>query len=149
MLDLSSLRPAPGSRREPVRKGRGIGSGLGKTAGRGQKGQKARSGGGVRPGFEGGQMPLVRRMPKRGFRNPFRQEFVVVNVEKLNRFPDGTVVTSELLRKAGLVKKRGPVKILGSGELKRSLTVRVEAVSKGAAAKIEAARGRVEVEATC
>ncbi|MGO0122787.1 50S ribosomal protein L15 [Desulfothermobacter acidiphilus] len=149
MLDLASLRPARGSRRKPLRKGRGIGSGLGKTAGRGQKGQKSRSGGGVRPGFEGGQMPLARRMPKRGFRNPFRREFAIVNVSQLNRFPDGTVITPDLLREAGLVKEPGPVKILGGGELKRSITVKVEAVSKGAADKIAAAGGKVEVEATC
>ncbi|MDI6631349.1 MAG: 50S ribosomal protein L15, partial [Thermoanaerobacteraceae bacterium] len=109
-MRLSELKPARGARRKPVRKGQGIGSGLGKTAGRGTKGQKARSGGGVRPGFEGGQMPLARRMPKRGFTNIFKKEYVAVNVSKLNRFEDGAVVTPEILREAGVVKKSGAVK---------------------------------------
>jgi large subunit ribosomal protein L15 len=144
-MRLSELKPARGARRKPVRKGQGIGSGLGKTAGRGTKGQKARSGGGVRPGFEGGQMPLARRMPKRGFTNIFKKEYVAVNVSKLNRFEDGTVVTPEILREAGVVKKSGAVKILGTGELNRALTVRAQAFSRTAAQKIEAAGGKAEV----
>lgn len=144
-MRLSELKPAAGARRKAVRKGQGIGSGLGKTAGRGTKGQKARSGGGVRPGFEGGQMPLARRMPKRGFTNIFKRECVEVNVETLNRFEDGTVVTPDVLRETGVVKKRGAVKILGSGELKKALTVRAQFFSQGAVQKIEAAGGKVEV----
>ncbi|WP_334109684.1 50S ribosomal protein L15 [Thermodesulfitimonas autotrophica] len=144
-MRLAELKPAPGARRKPVRKGQGIGSGLGKTAGRGHKGQKARSGGGVRPGFEGGQMPLARRMPKRGFTNIFKREYVIINLGQLNRFEDGAVVTPEVLREAGLIKKKGAVKILGSGELKKALTVRAHAFSQGAAAKIAAAGGKAEV----
>lgn len=144
-MRLAELKPAPGARRKPVRKGQGIGSGLGKTAGRGHKGQKARSGGGVRPGFEGGQMPLARRMPKRGFTNIFKKEYVIINLAQLNRFEDGTVVTPEALREAGLIKKKGAVKILGSGELKKALTVRAHAFSQGAAVKIAAAGGKAEV----
>uniref|UniRef100_A0A7C2IVU0 Large ribosomal subunit protein uL15 n=1 Tax=Ammonifex degensii TaxID=42838 RepID=A0A7C2IVU0_9THEO len=144
-MRLSELKPAPGARRKPVRKGQGTGSGLGKTAGRGTKGQKARSGGGVRPGFEGGQMPLARRMPKRGFTNIFKKEYVTVNISRLNRFEDGAVITPEILREAGIVKKAGAVKILGSGELQRALTVRAQAFSRGAARKIEAAGGKAEV----
>lgn len=144
-MRLAELKPAPGARRKPVRKGQGIGSGLGKTAGRGHKGQKARSGGGVRPGFEGGQMPLARRMPKRGFTNIFKREYVIINLGQLNRFENGAVVTPEVLREAGLVKKKGAVKILGSGELKKALTVRAHAFSQGAAAKIAAAGGKAEV----
>ncbi|RPF42786.1 LSU ribosomal protein L15P [Thermodesulfitimonas autotrophica] len=144
-MRLAELKPAPGARRKPVRKGQGIGSGLGKTAGRGHKGQKARSGGGVRPGFEGGQMPLARRMPKRGFTNIFKKEYVIINLGQLNRFEDGAVVTPEVLREAGLIKKKGAVKILGSGELKKALTVRAHAFSQGAAAKIAAAGGKAEV----
>ncbi|HIE12474.1 MAG TPA: 50S ribosomal protein L15 [Desulfotomaculum sp.] len=144
-MRLSDLRPARGARSKPVRKGQGIGSGLGKTAGRGHKGQKARSGGGVRPGFEGGQMPLVRRMPKRGFTNVFKKEYVIVNLDKLNRFEDGAVVTPEVLRETGVIKKTGAVKILGTGELKKALTVRAQAFSKAAAAKIDAAGGKTEV----
>ncbi|MCL6558566.1 MAG: 50S ribosomal protein L15 [Firmicutes bacterium] len=144
-MRLSELKPAAGARRKAVRKGQGIGSGLGKTAGRGTKGQKARSGGGVRPGFEGGQMPLARRMPKRGFTNIFKRECIEVNVQTLNRFEDGTVVTPDVLRETGVVKKRGAVKILGSGELKKALTVRAQFFSQGAVQKIEAAGGKVEV----
>lgn len=146
MMKLHELKPAPGARREPTRKGRGIGSGLGKTAGRGHKGQKARSGGGVRPGFEGGQMPLQRRTPKRGFNNKFKKELVVINVRDLNRFEDGTVVTPELLKKAGVIKNiKDGVKILATGELERALTVKVHGVSQAAAEKIVAAGGKVEV----
>ncbi|SMB88915.1 LSU ribosomal protein L15P [Thermanaeromonas toyohensis ToBE] len=145
-MRLHELRPVPGSRPKPTRVGRGIGSGLGKTAGRGHKGQKARSGGGVRPGFEGGQMPLSRRVPKRGFTNIFKRKLAVVNVGDLERFESGTVVTPELLREAGLVKKaRDGVKILGDGEITKPLIVRAQAASRQAIAKIEAAGGRVEV----
>lgn len=145
-MKLHELKPAPGARRKPTRKGQGIGSGLGKTAGRGHKGQKARSGGGVRPGFEGGQMPLQRRLPKRGFTNIFRKEIIAINVEDLNRFENGTVVTPEALKEAGVIKKIADgVKILGNGELERSLTVKAHAFSKSAAEKITAAGGTVEV----
>lgn len=144
---VGDLRPAPGSRKARKRVGRGIGSGHGKTAGRGHKGQKARAGGGVRPGFEGGQMPLQRRMPKRGFTNPFRREYAIVNLDQLNRFADDTVVTEELLREEGLVKKNLPVKVLGRGELERRLEVRVHAVSDRAREAITARGGRVEVVA--
>jgi large subunit ribosomal protein L15 len=142
---LHELKPAPGSKTKKTRRGRGIGSGLGKTAGRGQKGQKARSGGGVRPGFEGGQMPLVRRLPKRGFKNPFRVEYEVVNVGQLNIFEPGTEVTPELLRARRLVRRDLPVKILGEGELDRPLVVRAQAFSASAREKIVAASGTAEV----
>jgi large subunit ribosomal protein L15 len=142
---LHDLKPNPGARTRRTRVGRGIGSGLGKTSGRGQKGQKARSGGGVRPGFEGGQMPLVRRLPKRGFKNPFRVEYEVVNVGQLNRFEPGTEVTPDLLRAHRLVRRKGPVKILGEGELDRPLVVKAAAFSESAVAKITAASGRAEV----
>lgn len=145
-MKLHELRPAKGSRFARTRKGRGIGSGLGKTAGRGQKGQKARSGGGVRRGFEGGQMPLHRRIPKRGFTNVFKKEAAVINIRDLGRFPAGTVITPSLLRSEGLVKgSRAVIKLLGKGELDRPLTVRVHQVSKGAAEKVIAAGGKVEV----
>ena len=145
-MKLNELKPAAGARRKPTRKGQGIGTGQGKTAGRGHKGQNARSGGGVRRGFEGGQMPLFRRLPKRGFHNVFKKEFAVVNLEDLNRFEDGTVVTPELLREARLVKKRvDGIKILGDGELKKSLTVQAHAFSKAAGEKIAAAGGKAEV----
>ena len=144
-MRLHELKPAPGSHTKKTRRGRGVGSGLGKTAGRGQKGQKARSGGGVRPGFEGGQMPLVRRLPKRGFKNPFRVEYEVVNVGQLNIFEPGTEVTPELLRQRRLVRRDLPVKILGEGELDRPLTVRAQAFSASAREKIQAASGTAEV----
>ncbi len=128
------------------RKGRGIASGLGKTSGRGHGGQKSRSGGGVRPGFEGGQMPLQQRLPKRGFTNIFGSELAMLNVEKLNDFTDGTVVTPALLKKVGLIKKlKDGLKILGQGELKKKLTVQANKFSKSAVEKIEAAGGKVEV----
>ncbi|MEW6545973.1 MAG: 50S ribosomal protein L15 [Bacillota bacterium] len=146
-MRVGDLRPAPGSRKARKRVGRGIGSGHGKTAGRGHKGQKARAGGGVRPGFEGGQMPLQRRMPKRGFTNPFRQEYAIVNLDQLNRFADDTVVTEELLREEGLVRKNLPVKVLGRGQLERRLEVRVHAVSERAREAITARGGKVEVVA--
>ncbi|HEY8496582.1 MAG TPA: 50S ribosomal protein L15 [Limnochordales bacterium] len=146
-MKLHELRPAPGARRDSKRLGRGIGSGKGKTAGRGTKGQKARSGGGKGPGFEGGQTPLVRRLPKRGFTNgPFRRELAIVNLEALNRFEPGTVVTPELLLENRVVRSvKDGIKVLGDGELTRPLTVRAHAFSKAAAAKIEAAGGTVEV----
>lgn len=145
-MKLHELKPAPGARKKPTRKGQGIGSGLGKTAGRGHKGQNARSGGGVRPCFEGGQMPLQRRLPKRGFTNIFRKEIIAINVDDLNRFENGTVVTPEALQEAGVIKKIADgVKILGNGELERSLTVKAHAFSKSAAEKIAAAGGTVEV----
>ncbi|BAF58520.1 MAG: 50S ribosomal protein L15 [Pelotomaculum sp.] len=145
-MKLHELKPAPGARTKPTRRGQGIGSGMGKTAGRGHKGQKARSGGGVRPGFEGGQMPLQRRMPKRGFTNRFKKEIIAVNIEKLNRFENGTTVTPEALLAARVIKKTGDgVKILGNGNLEKSLTVQAHAFSSTARQKIEAAGGRAEV----
>lgn len=135
---------APRTARKRV--GRGPGSGLGKTSGRGQKGQNARSGGGVRPGFEGGQTPLARRLPKRGFTNINRKEYAVVNVEDLNRFEDGTVVTPALLKEVGLVRKElNGVKILGNGELTKKLNVTAAIFSKSAVEAIEKAGGKAEV----
>ncbi|MDN5293872.1 MAG: large subunit ribosomal protein [Eubacteriales bacterium] len=143
---LHELKPAPGSKHKKTRVGRGIGSGLGKTAGRGTKGQKARSGGGVRPGFEGGQNPLYLRVPKRGFNNRFARKLVAINVSALNRFEPGTEVTPEVLKKAGVVKSiKDGIKILGKGNLEKPLTVKVHAFSKAAIAKIEAAGGKAEV----
>lgn len=144
-MKLSELKSAPGARQTRKRVGRGTGSGLGKTSTRGHKGQWARSGGGKGPQFEGGQTPLVRRLPKRGFHNVFHEGFVVVNVGALERFDAGTTVTPELLRQERLVRKAGRIKILGEGELTKALTVRVDAVSKAAAGKIEQAGGKVEV----
>ena len=146
-MKLHELSPAPGSVKEAYRKGRGAGSGNGKTAGKGHKGQKARSGGGVRPGFEGGQMPLQRRIPKRGFNNIFAKEYVSINVDVLNRFEDGAVVDAEAISKAGIVKNtRDGIKILGRGELNRKLTVVAVAFSASAKEKIEAAGGKAEVK---
>ena len=146
-MKLHELSPAPGSVMEAYRKGRGAGSGNGKTAGKGHKGQKARSGGGVRPGFEGGQMPLQRRIPKRGFNNIFAKEYVAINVDVLNRFEDGAVVDAEAISKAGIVKNtRDGIKILGRGELNRKLTVVAVAFSESAKEKIEAAGGKAEVK---
>ena len=146
-MKLESLSPAEGSNREVKRIGRGHGSGNGKTAGKGHKGQKARAGHGQRPGFEGGQMPLQRRIPKRGFNNIFRVEYATVNVGQLNVFENGSVVDAEALREAGLVKKiLGGVKILGNGELERKLTVQAAAFSKSAEEKINAAGGKAEVK---
>ena len=146
-MKLHELSPAPGSVKEAYRKGRGTGSGNGKTAGKGHKGQKARSGGGVRPGFEGGQMPLQRRIPKRGFNNIFAKEYVAINVDVLNRFEDGAVVDAEAISKAGIVKNtRDGIKILGRGELNRKLTVVAVAFSESAKEKIEAAGGKAEVK---
>ena len=145
-MKLNELSPAEGASKNAFRVGRGIGSGNGKTSGKGHKGQKARSGGGVRPGFEGGQMPLVRRIPKRGFTNIFAKPLAQVNVKDLNRFDDGAVVDAEALKKAGLVKKAPyGVKILAEGELSKKLTVKASAFSEAAKQKIEAAGGTTEV----
>ncbi len=147
-MNIHDLSPAPGSRRVAKRLGQGIASGTGKTAGKGHKGHKARTGGGVRPGFEGGQMPLARRVPKRGFNNArFAKEYQIVNVSSLDdKFEAGREVTAEELLRAGLIRSASlPVKILAKGELTRALTLKVDAVSGGARAKIEAAGGKVEV----
>ncbi|GEL07449.1 50S ribosomal protein L15 [Salisediminibacterium halotolerans] len=144
-MQLHELQPAKGSRKKRNRVGRGIGTGNGKTAGRGTKGQNARSGGGVRPGFEGGQMPIIRRLPKRGFKNPNRAEFAVVNLETLNRFEDGTEVTPELLVETGTVKNaQNGIKILGNGSIERKLTVKANKFSGSAKEAIEAAGGTAE-----
>ena len=145
-MDLSNLQPAEGSKHsDSFRRGRGHGSGNGKTAGKGHKGQKARSGA-PRPGFEGGQMPLYRRIPKRGFTNRNTKTIVGINVEALEKFEDGAVVTVESLIESGIVKNpRDGVKILGNGELTKKLTVKVDAFSEGAKAKIEAVGGTCEV----
>ncbi len=145
-MKLSDLRPAEGAKTQKKRVGRGKGSGLGKTAGKGHKGLKARSGGGMRPGYEGGQMPMQRRLPKRGFTNIFRRVWTVVNVKDLNRFEHGSVVDAEALRSAGLMKgETTGVKLLGSGEITRKLTVKVDRASKAAVEKVTAAGGTVEV----
>ncbi len=146
-MKLHTLSPAPGSKRAPKRKGRGTGSGLGKTAGRGQDGQKSRSGGRVRPGFEGGQMPLARRLPKRGFSNArFKKTYAIVNVGELNAFDANTEITPELLLEYGFVRKlQDGVKILGNGEVEKALTIKVNKISKSAKEKILAGGGKVEV----
>lgn len=145
-MRLHDLKPAPGSRTAPKRVGRGIGSGLGKTSGRGQKGQKARSGGSVRRGFEGGQMPLFQRLPKRGFTNRSRRSFAVINVGLLNGFEDGSAVSPQLLREKGLVRNlKDGLKVLGEGELTKKLTVQAHSFSAQAVRKIEEAGGRTEV----
>ncbi len=145
-MKLHDLKPAEGSKKSPKRIGRGTGSGLGRNAGKGEKGQWARSGGGVRPGFEGGQMPLYRRLPKRGFTNIFAKEYATINVDRLNIFEDGTIVTPELLLETRVVSKLyDGVKILGNGEMQKSLTVKASKFSKTAAEKIQAAGGKVEV----
>ena len=145
-MKQNALKPAAGSRRNPKRVGRGPGSGSGKTSGRGEKGQKSRSGYSAKRGFEGGQMPLKRRVPKRGFTNIFRVEYRTVNVDRLSEMPAGSEVTPDSLRKAGLLPKgSGPVKILGNGELKVALTVRAHRYTGSAAKKIEAAGGKAEV----
>lgn len=146
-MKLHELAPNPGAKKERKRLGRGIGSGLGKTSGKGHKGQNARAGGGVRPGFEGGQTSLLRRLPKRGFSNePFRTRYEPINVEALDVFEAGTVVTPELLQETRVCKgaTKG-VKVLGNGEITKALTVRAHKVSESAKAKIEAAGGKVEV----
>ena len=146
-MKLDELRPAPGSKSVRRRVGRGIGSGLGKTSGKGHKGQNARSGGGVRPGFEGGQLPLFRRLSKRGFNNyEFRTVYSTVNVSDLNRFEDGTVVDLALLKEVGLIKKElDGVKVLGNGDLTKKLTVKASSFSKTAKEKIENIGGKTEV----
>ena len=145
-MKLHELSPAPGSTKEVKRIGRGHGSGNGKTAGKGHKGQNARSGGGVRIGFEGGQMPLTRRIPKRGFNNIFAKEYAIVNVSDLNKFTEGTVVDAELLKAAGLIKKTcDGVKVLSDGELTTKLTVKAAKFTKSAVEKIEKAGGKAEV----
>lgn len=144
-MKLHDLHPAPGSRRTPKRVGRGPGSGLGKTSGRGEKGQKSRSGYSAKRGFEGGQMPLHRRIPKRGFHNLFRTVYRVVNIERLNVFQPGSEVTPESLQEAGLLPKgKTAVKVLGNGELKVALIVRAHAFTRSAQQKIEAVGGRAE-----
>ena len=145
-MKLHELQPAIGSTTAPKRIGRGVGSQLGKTSGKGHKGAKARSGGGKRPGFEGGQMPLTRRIPKRGFTNIFGKEYAIVNVSALNAFEDGAVVNAAALMEKGLIKKElDGVKILGGGELQKKLTVSVDKVTDSAKEKIEAAGGKAEV----
>jgi large subunit ribosomal protein L15 len=145
-MKLHELTPAEGSRSTRKRVGRGPGSGMGKTSTRGHKGQNARSGGGVRPGFEGGQNPLYRRLPKRGFTNPFRKEFAVVNLTELNKFAAGTEVTPEVLLESGIVKNaRDGIKILGNGELTVQLNVKANKFSQSAVDKIQAAGGKTEV----
>jgi len=140
------LAPAPGARKAPKRVGRGIGSGHGKTAGKGHKGQKARAGGGKGPGFEGGQTRLAMRLPKRGFKNPTRKVYALVNLSDLARFDAGTVVTPEVLLEKGLIRKTlDGVKVLGGGDLDKALTVRAHRFSRTAAEKIEAAGGKTEV----
>lgn len=147
MINLSNLSPSPGSRKQRKRLGRGHGSGHGKTSGRGHKGYKARSGSGIKPGFEGGQMPIQRRLPKRGFNNIFRKEYAIVNVGALEAFEAGATVNRDSLLEAGLIKKTDNlVKILGDGELSKGVTVSVDKVSKGAQQKIEAAGGSVAAE---
>lgn len=145
-MKLHELKPAEGSRKVRNRVGRGIGSGNGKTAGKGHKGQNARSGGGVRLGFEGGQTPLFRRLPKRGFTNINRKEFAIVNLTELNRFEDGTEVTPELLLETGVISKLNDgVKVLASGAVEKKLTVKAHKFSSSAKEAIEAAGGTVEV----
>ena len=145
-MELHNLKPTKGSTHSKKRLGRGVGSGTGKTAGTGHKGQNSRSGRGTRPGFEGGQTPFFKRIPKRGFTNRFRKEYAIVNVEELNRYEDGTVVDLELLLKDRLVRKElDGLKILGDGELTKKLTVKATKFTGSAAQKIEAAGGRVEV----
>ena len=145
-MKLHELKPAAGSKKAPKRVGRGTGSGLGRNAGKGEKGQNARSGGGVRPGFEGGQMPLYRRIPKRGFTNISRKEFAVVNLEKLNAFADGTEITPALLIESGVVKnQKSGIKVLAVGQLDKKLTVKAHKFSGAAKAAIEQAGGTTEV----
>jgi large subunit ribosomal protein L15 len=142
---LRELKPSKGARKKRKRVGRGTGSGHGKTACRGSKGQRARSGGTRRAGFEGGQMPLQRRLPKRGFRSPFKKVFSIIHLRDLNQFPKDSVVEPGLLCHSGLVRKNEPVKLLSDGELQHPLTIRVHRASKAALKKVEAASGKVEV----
>jgi large subunit ribosomal protein L15 len=144
-MKLNELAPPPASRKQRKRLGRGVGSGTGKTAGRGTKGYNSRSGGGVRPGFEGGQMPLHRRLPKRGFTNIFKKRISVINIFDLSRFENGSIVDEALLVKAGLVKgRRDGVKLLSQGEINKQLTIRLDKLSKAAVEKILAAGGKIE-----
>ncbi|MCQ2455858.1 MAG: 50S ribosomal protein L15 [Clostridia bacterium] len=145
-MKLHELSPAPGSAKQAWRRGRGPGSGNGKTAGKGHKGQNARSGGGVRPGFEGGQLPLYRKLPKRGFKNRFAKVYTIVNVADLNRFNDGDKVNLEVLMEAGIVRRElDGLKVLGNGEITKKITVEAKVFSATAKEKIEAAGGSVEV----
>ena len=146
-MKLHELRPSEGAFKTSKRVGRGTASGLGKTSGKGHKGQNARSGGGVRPGFEGGQIPLFRRLPKRGFSNAmFKTEYATINVSDLEKFDDGAVVTPELLKEMGILKKQlAGVKVLGNGDLTKKLTVKASKFSKSAIEKIEAIGGKAEV----
>jgi large subunit ribosomal protein L15 len=146
-MKLHELSPAAGSAKAAWRKGRGPGSGNGKTAGKGHKGQNARSGGGVRPGFEGGQLPLYRKLPKRGFNNKFAKVYSTVNVSELNKFENGATVTLETLVNCGIIRKENDgLKVLGNGELKKALTVEAKIFTETAKAKIEAAGGKAEVK---
>ncbi|MEF9878481.1 MAG: 50S ribosomal protein L15 [Clostridia bacterium] len=146
-MKLHELQPAAGSTTAPRRLGRGVGSGLGKTSGKGHKGAKARSGGGKRPGFEGGQMPLYRRVPKKGFNNIFRKEYMTVNLGQLEIFENGTVITPDVLKEARIIKNtRGDVKILGDGEFTKTLTVEAAKFTEAAKQKIEALGGKAEVK---
>ena len=146
-MKLHELSPAAGSAKPAWRKGRGTGSGNGKTAGKGHKGQNARSGGGVRPGFEGGQLPLYRKLPKRGFNNKFAKVYSIVNVSDLNAFENGATVTLETLVKCGMISKENDgLKVLGNGELNKALTVEAKIFTASAKAKIEAAGGKAEVK---
>jgi len=146
-MKLNTMHPADGATHSRKRLGRGVGSGLGKTSGKGHKGQNARSGGGVRPGFEGGQLPLFRRLPKRGFSNArFKTEYATINLSDLNRFEDGAVVTPELLKEMGLVKNQlDGIKVLGNGTLEKKLTVKAHKFSSSAQEKIESIGGKTEV----
>ncbi len=146
-MRLHDLAPEKGARTSRKRVGRGPGSGLGKTSGKGHKGQKSRSGGGVRPGYEGGQMPLHRRLPKRGFTNIFKAAYTVINLRDLDRFESGADVDRAALISAGLIKEKAkPVKLLGQGDISISLNIKLAAVSESARKKVEAAGGKVEVE---
>jgi len=145
-MELYELAPEKGQRKNKKRVGRGVASGSGKTSGRGSKGQNARSGGGVRPGYEGGQMPIHRRLPKRGFKNPFKKVFATINVKDLNRFESAMIIDEAALVKSGLVKgDRDGIKLLGNGEISIPLTIKVDKVSESARQKIEAAGGKIEV----
>ncbi|MGE5698575.1 MAG: 50S ribosomal protein L15 [Deltaproteobacteria bacterium] len=149
-MKLNDLRPAKGATSAKKRIGRGQGSGLGQTSGKGHKGLRARSGGGTKPGYEGGQMPLQRRLPKRGFVNIFRKEYTIVHVKDLNRFESGSVVDVAALKAAGLVRKVSDcVKLLADGDVDRPLTVKVDKASRAAAGKVAAAGGTLEVTAPC
>jgi len=145
-MRLNDLAPEPGARKSRKRIGRGVGSGWGKTAGRGSKGQNSRSGGGVRPGYEGGQMPIHRRLPKRGFTNIFKKTYTVINIRDLAKMESGSIVDEAVLVRAGLVKgRRDGIKLLGQGEIDIPLTVKIDLVSQNARKKIESAGGTVEV----